>query len=233
MKNVLLYINIVLIIAVAVLYYLLFSNTAGSSATNKTDEPEEIIHHQPADGSSVTMAYVNLDSLRKNYEFFTEMNQLLLEKQKQHEANLRSRQARLEKKAADYQYKFERHLVTRRQAEEMQQELARDQQDLLEFQQSISGQLANEEQSMITQVYDSIYSYLRDFNKKHNFTFIMADAFGGNLLYADSSLNITQTVIKGLNKRYKGNLLEEDNNNEEEEDKEKKNDKAKTDEEED
>ncbi len=230
MKNVLLYINIVLIIAVAVLYYLLFTNTVGSSTTNKTNEPEEVVHHQPADGSSVTMAYVNLDSLRKNYEFFTEMNQLLLEKQKQHEANLRSRQARLEKKAADYQYKFERHLVTRRQAEEMQQELARDQQDLLQFQQSISGQLASEEQSMITQVYDSIYSYLRDFNKKHNFTFIMADAFGGNLLYADTSLNITQTVTKGLNKRYKGNLLDE--NDEEKSDEKKEKDKAKNNEEE-
>ena len=52
------------------------------------------------------------------------------------------------------------------------------------------------------EVHDTIVSFISRFNKMKNYTFIFERSYGGTLLYADPSLEITDEILKGLNGEY-------------------------------
>jgi outer membrane protein len=51
-------------------------------------------------------------------------------------------------------------------------------------------------------VIENIMSYLKDYSKDKNIQFILSYGFGGNLLYYDPSLDITDEILAGLNEKY-------------------------------
>ena len=201
MKNISIILNAVLVVAVAVLFYLHFS---GSKAETKTVKSERV---ETAESGEI--AYVNIDSLTKNYKFFEDLRELLMQKQQNSELSLNRKAAAYEKEAMDFQEKIQKHLITQRQAEEMQQKLMAKQQNILKLRETLGMQLAQDEQAMNKQLHDSITSFLIDFNSDR-FKMILSVSIGQNLLYGDEALNITEEVIEGLNNRYNGSEETED-----------------------
>lgn len=197
MKNASLIINIVLIVAVLLLYIDRFSNRSGNDSSS---ENTNVVNS----GEGVTVAYVQMDSLLNNYSLYNELRVQFNQNQQRLESNLASKSRTLETKAADLQSKMEQRLVTQRQAEDMQRQLMQEQQNLIALRDEMAGKLMSDEQVMNKQIYDSIQSYLSDLNKKHNFKVILSTTTGGPVLLADSTLNLTKAVIDGMNKRYKG-----------------------------
>ena len=59
-----------------------------------------------------------------------------------------------------------------------------------------------ERQKYNEEMRDSIENFLKDYNKTHKYSIILSK-IESNILYADKAMNITQDVLKGLNKRYK------------------------------
>ena len=194
MKNISIILNAVLVVAVLVLFYLQFS---GKEQQKNTDKKEN--HVVAANGE---IAYVNIDSLRKNYTFYKDLGELLFEKQQNLEANLNRKMAAYEKEAIDFQEKIQKHLVTQRQAEEMQQKLMGKQQSLLQLKENLSQQLMQDEMNMNKQLQDSLASFFNSFNADKRFKIILSISIGQNILYGDEALDITETVIEGLNERY-------------------------------
>ena len=201
MKNISTIINVVLVIAVAVLFYLHFS---GSQTETKTVKAKNV---ETAESGEI--AYVNIDSLTKNYKFFEDLRELLMQKQQNSELSLNRKAAAYEKEAIDFQEKIQKHLITQRQAEEMQQKLMAKQQNILKLRETLGMQLAQDERAMNKQLHDSINSFLLDFNQDR-FKMILSVSIGQNLLYGDEALNITEEVIEGLNNRYNGSEETED-----------------------
>jgi outer membrane protein len=201
MKNISIILNAVLIVAVGVLFYLHFSSSKPEAKTKKTKKVET--------AESAVIAYVNIDSLTKNYKFFQDLRELLLQKQQNSEQSLNRKAAAYEKEAMDFQEKIEKHLITQRQAEEMQQKLMSKQQTILKLRETLGMQLAQDEAAMNKQLHDSINSFLNNYNSDGRFKMILSISMGQNLLYGDESLDITEEVIEGLNERYSGSELTE------------------------
>ncbi len=201
MKNISIILNAVLVVAVAVLFYLHFSASKAETKTVKSKNVET--------AESGEIAYVNIDSLTKNYKFFEDLRELLMQKQQNSELSLNRRAAAYEKEAMDFQEKIQKHLITQRQAEEMQQKLMAKQQNILKLRETLGMQLAQDERAMNKQLHDSINSFLTDFNQDR-FKMILSVSIGQNLLYGDEALNITEEVIDGLNNRYNGSEETED-----------------------
>jgi outer membrane protein len=64
-------------------------------------------------------------------------------------------------------------------------------------------QLAEEESVMINQVMNAIQSYIKEYNKIHNHSLILTTTVAtNNVIDGESSLNITNDIIKGLNQEY-------------------------------
>jgi len=197
-KNSSLAINIVLGVAILILYVLHFS----SKGKSKSDEASVAASAKP--GEVFPVAYVNVDSLLNSYDFYKESKEILMKKRNTLEANLSSKSSALEKKAQDFQYKAQKMLITQRQAEETQQQLGQEQQSLMQTKEQMQMQLMQDEQVMNKQLMDSIQSFIKDYNKNGKFKFIFSNTMGSPVLYGDKALNITNEMIIGLNKRYKG-----------------------------
>ena len=89
-------------------------------------------------------------------------------------------------------------------SQQKQEKLALDQQKLQQDQQRYEMEIMEKTQKLTLEILDSIQNYLDIYNKEYKFSMIMAsDTLGSNLLYADKNLDITEDIIKALNKRYR------------------------------
>jgi outer membrane protein len=127
-----------------------------------------------------------------------------MSKQQSAEAELTSKGTKYEKGARDYQEKVTKGLVTRATAAQMEQALLQQQQELMSLRDQLQANLMEEEQVMNRQILEYITNFLEENREKYNFQYVMGKSFGGIILYSDSALDITDTVLEAINQKYKG-----------------------------
>ncbi len=195
MKQISIILNGVLGVAIIILYVLHFTDPVqeAEALKNTTFNP---------DSTALSIAFVELDSILANYEMYINLQDNLLKKQQQSEAELNSKLKAWEKAAADYQDKASKGLITRAIAMQVENQLAQEQQGLIQLRDQMGQQLAEEKQVADRQVMYSILEYLEEFNKTRNYQFIFSRAFGSNVLLAEPGLEITGEVLAGLNDAY-------------------------------
>ncbi|MBE9512190.1 MAG: OmpH family outer membrane protein [Bacteroidetes bacterium] len=197
MKRVNLIINIVLVIAVGVLFVLHFTGK-GKSSPAQTEE--KLVGKDSTENGEI--AYITIDTLMNNMDMFFDVRNKLVEKQKSSEAELNSRSKDFEKEATDFQDKVRKGLVTRSRAQEIEQELYQEQQNIIGLKDKLSLELAEEEQVLNRQLIYYIIDYLKEYNADNNYQFIISNSLGGPLLYASNKQDITNDVVKGINEKY-------------------------------
>lgn len=195
MKKTSLILNIVLIVAVAALYVLHFTGNTNSKPA-KGDASE--IAASPLGG----IVYLDIDSVLNNYDMYADISAELEAKLKTKDAELKSKQRTFERSVTDFQNKISKGLVTRTEAAEIEQNLQVEQQSLMQLQQQMQYELAEEEQVSQRRVLNSIMEYLKTLENESDYQFVLGNSFGGNILYANSDLNITKAVTAGLNEEY-------------------------------
>ena len=196
MKNLSLILNAVLIVAVGVLFYLHFSAGKTPATGHVSAQGVNIV------SADMSIVYINNDSLLSNYIYFQDMQEEFADKQSELEAELNLRSRQYEASALDYQNKVQKGLVTRREAAELEQQLLQEQQGLLQLRDNLSMQLAEEEQVSNRRLINNIMEYLEEYNKIYNYQFIFSNSFGDNVLFANEQLDITKSVLEGINEKY-------------------------------
>ncbi len=86
--------------------------------------------------------------------------------------------------------------------ERAQASLQKEQNDLAELADRLQTEFAMEQARINEEARDSIQSFLTKYNKTKKYDYVMVKA-GDNLLVANPKYNITNDIVKGLNKRYK------------------------------
>jgi outer membrane protein len=79
------------------------------------------------------------------------------------------------------------------------------QKQLMDYQQALNTQAQQEDAKMTGEVVQQINAYLKKYGEEKGYKIVMAATEYGNIAYADEGLNITDDVLKGLNKEYGGN----------------------------
>ncbi|MGM9506138.1 OmpH family outer membrane protein [Larkinella sp. GY13] len=191
MKNASLVLNAVLAVAVAVLYYLHFSdkNTTEpvSASTTKSTPVRKTV-------------YVNVDSLLTNYEYFKDTRKVLESKRFQLDNELNNKGRSLQNEVAFFQQRAQ--TMTMEQGRATEAALQKKQQDLVAYRDRVVQQLAEEEQKKNEELYNQIHDYLKKVNKQNQYDFVMGYSRGGGILFADTTLDATKSIIGGLNKEY-------------------------------
>ena len=191
MKNLSLILNIVLLVAVGVLYYLHFSGhkteaTAGVSGSMASD---------------LKIAFVNSDSLTKNYAFL-DANRVQLEaKSKKMEQEYRNRALGLQNEITAYQRNV--GTMTLSQVKATEEDLGKKQQNLQLYQQSLTQQLMEEEARLNKELYDRVTAFLKKFGSDKGLQIVLKYDPTSDVLYGGEALDITQEVISGLNEEFK------------------------------
>lgn len=194
MKNVSLVLNLVLVVAVAVLFYLHFS-------AQPLEEGEIAAESSPAKSKAV-IAYINSDSLLNNYEFSKEVQAKLKDMEAKYEAEFANRAKGLENEFATFQRTAQS--MTINQARAREEELMRKRNNLMQYQESLGQKLMQEQVRLNEELYDKVSAFLKEYGEKEGLDVVLTYTKGSGVLYASDSLDITQSVLSGLNERFKG-----------------------------
>lgn len=156
-----------------------------------------------AEAPALNIAYVELEALESQYQFFIETKTKLEARSKKYDQELNRLGQALQKAGADFQQKIQQgKFTTQAEAESAQKKLMNQQAQLEQKQMKYAQELAEEQAKFNEALQDSLSNFLNDYNKSHKYAMILSKA-GGNILVADKSLDITADVISGLNQRYK------------------------------
>lgn len=155
-----------------------------------------------ASNSDFKIAYVEIDTIMNQYKFCVDTKAELEKSGNNIQKSLASKQQNLEQAAAKFQQDIQANKYTQQQAQAVQSNLQKQSADLQESQQRLSASFA-EDQAKFEQAFsDSLQHFIARYNKDKGYAMILPKQ-GLNILYADKACDITDDVVKGLNKEYK------------------------------
>lgn len=181
------------------------------TACNKKDPAQQVKQNglpkaAASQGTSMAqggVAIVDIDSLATQYEFCIEGQKKLEAKQNAYRQQLNSKGQALQNAVVAFQKKLQSGGYTsQQQAEAAQTSLQKQQQALQNFQQKIEADMEKATQEYQQTLRDSLRSFIKDYNADGRFKVILSKS-GDNVLYADPTVDITNDIVAGLNKRYK------------------------------
>lgn len=173
----------------------------GMTGCNNKVESEETV--SPKEESGLKIAYVEIDTLMSQYQFCKDYAELASVEGENIQRTLTGKQRTLEQHAAAMQKKYESNgFTSQEELNRAQQSLQAEQQALQELSERLYASFQEEQSRYNEEMRDSIQSFLKQYNKTKKYDFIMAKA-GDNMLIANQKYDITNEIVKGLNKRYK------------------------------
>lgn len=195
MKNYSIVLNVVLLIAVAVLYVLYFTGN------DKAGECQ--VSTETGTGAGTKIVYINTDTLLSNYLLSVELNEAFLKKQEERRTELNMKAKQLDQQANDFQRKLENDgFISRERAEAARQELLDKNQRLQMLQQEMTEKSMKEQSELNKRLFEAITACLTDYNKEKGYNIVLSTVIAGNVLYAQDGFDITKDVVKRLNEQY-------------------------------
>ena len=194
MKNLSIGLNVLLLIAVIVLYILHFS---GNSKSTSNQGGTATVN------ADAKIVYINMDTLLNNYTQSRELNEAFLKKLEANRTELNIKVKNFDREAAEFRNKVENYgFMTRERAEQAQMDLMIKQQNLQKLQQEMTENAQREQMEINRKLYDAITNFLTEYNKAKGFQLILSTTLGGNVLFAQEGFDITNEVVSQLNEQY-------------------------------
>lgn len=194
-NTVLTIINAVLLIGLIILYFIVLK------PGNKSEVDNSAIQQKLSSGS-ISVAYVNSDSILAHYDLVKSMRTSLESKSSALESELKRKQATFEKDAAYFQEQVNKQTISEASAQEIYTQLMAEQQKLYELREKYSAEIARQEYDLNLVLIDSLNNFLSRYNKTVNYDYILSYTRGGNILVANDSLDITNSVLKLINQEF-------------------------------
>lgn len=199
MKNLSLVLNLVLLAAVGYLYYYNFS---GKKQGKGVDKNNGSTLQTDSNWSRAPIAYVELDSLNENIIYIKQKRKELEADQKNIETEWENGYKGLQ--AAKDNFLKKGAAITQADAEKFQTQLLEQQQQIDGKKQALSQKLSEKSFSIMEDIQKQLKEFLAQYNKEKKYIYILTTGSGQDyMVYKDSTLNITNDVINGMNAKMK------------------------------
>ncbi len=195
-NNLSLILNIILFVAVAVLYYEEFVE----DLFEEDDDNEQVEEADAGHAGQAAIAYVNTDSLLANYKYFEKVSNELEKKRSKLQREYTRRAEALQKQFEDYQRTMGN--MTIGQARAVEEDLTRKRENLLKYQESVTQDLMRREAEITQELYQKVADFLQEYGKQQGLQIVLSYSPGSGVLFADEALDITDAVIAGLNEDF-------------------------------
>lgn len=197
MKNVSLILNVILFIAVGILFYLHFSGK--NTPQTKSASQQKGVTATTAYTGDFKIAYFEMDSINNNFVLIKDVKSEL----SREEEKINSELTRLQKAYNDRITHYQGQANTMSQVESENAN-----RDILQLQDKIRTTKQNMEQRYqdlymrkMQDVKAKVEEYLKEYNRDKGYSYILAYE-PGFIFYRDSALNITSDLVAGLNQKY-------------------------------
>ena len=195
MKNVSLIVNVVLVIAVAVLFVLVLSGRS-----SKEDDL-----NQGQGGMSVDsgIVYINTDSLIIKYDFARYLSEELIKKEEASRTDFNEKARVFQQDMTEFQRKVQNNgFLSLERAQNEERRLRQKEAELQDLNSRLSNELMEQQGVMNKQLRDTISSFLKEYCIDKPYKIVLSNTMGDNVLHAESGLDITDVVVEKLNDRY-------------------------------
>ncbi|MGF7233066.1 OmpH family outer membrane protein [Arachidicoccus sp.] len=192
--------NIVLIVAVVILFYLQFSEKNQKASILPAQHSSS---NNVADGS-FKIGYFELDSLDYNYKYLQDVKAELISKDKSVQKQISALQDEFKEKYNEYVQKG----ATLSQSEQTQytQNLNDLQKNNQEKAQRLDQSFSMERAMKLQEIKQRIQDYLKTFAKEKGYNYIIGTNEADYFYYKDSTQDITSELLENLNKNYINSL---------------------------
>tara|TARA_R110002020_G_scaffold138602_5_gene308904 strand:- start:89475 stop:90074 length:600 start_codon:yes stop_codon:yes gene_type:complete len=164
------------------------STPAGESATKEFKQGD------------LNVAFVYTDSVINKYDYFKTKSEELTEKGKRFEGDLQGRASGFQQEVQNFQQTGGNMTVNQQRAK--QEDLAKKEQNLMTYRDNLMQELSADEATLYSDVYDRVQEYLKKYAEENDLTLVLSYTRGGAVWYGNDALDITESVIEGLNKAY-------------------------------
>jgi len=200
-------------IGVLVLFALYFTDKQASLEDEALDTAVDSLS---AHRLSFPVAYVEMDSILKNYKFVQKMQKELLSQNKSSEARLQSKLKAYQKKVEEFQSDAalvakmqqngsltEQELLQQQQVfGQRQQQLAKEEQNIAQLQQKLQLQLSENQAKLNNEMSVNIQNFLKKYSNELNYTYVMVKGPGSSVWFGADSLDISDKLIDVLNAEF-------------------------------
>lgn len=193
MKQLSIALNILLLVLVAILFYLHFDSR------NKQVVPVQTkATIVPTPGSRI--AYFEMDSLQENYTYFKEALNQLKQKEQVMNNELVGLEKSYQKKINEWQQKGAS--MSQAEADAAQRENAQMQQNYQVRKQAMEEGFAKQSMEFKKDIKNKIEVFLKSYNTEKKYSYILS--YEPDFIFLrDTTMNITGDLVRGLNASYK------------------------------
>ncbi len=151
--------------------------------------------------SDDAIVYINTPRLLSEYEG-------LGAAQKEVENNTASMRANVDTLAAELQaailkYEKDRTSLSEKARQEAEEVLRNKQIQYQQYQQAVSQKISDEDNKVSAAVLAQMTAYINEFGRKNNYKLILGATTTGNIVFADTTGDVTDLILRGLNDEYK------------------------------
>jgi outer membrane protein len=191
MKNLSSALNILLLVAVAVLFYLVLG-TKGEPT-----QEAKVVTLPSAASEGLSVAYVNMDSLQVYYNYYKELMEEFQAEAKGAEEALLKKQSVFQENVKIFEEKAP--TMSQQEFEYYRNDLEQTRGKMMQDQQEVERSLMGREQELMLLMKNEVDSVLNMIKTENHLDFVFTYPLGSGLLYADDSYDITPLVTEKLN----------------------------------
>lgn len=198
--------NVVLVIAVIILFVLQFSSKKEGVEAAESEKEEVIKLDDSSEVMKVSkvefkVAYVNSDTVAAYYDFSKQMTKKLKASQSSAQSKLKGMYSKYEKQRKDFE--AQAPVMGQDELQRKAQEIGVLEQTIMQKEQELSASLAQKEAQVMTDYVYETDEFMQVIGKDLGYDYVMSYRVGGPMLYANPELDITERVVELLNIEYK------------------------------
>jgi len=181
-----------------------------SNKAEKGTQPEQPIPVTTVekDTSGLVIAFYFNDSLKEGFTYYKNIDEDVSRKNLAFQTELKRRTVELENFVSKKGAEAQQGLLSENEIMKIQQKAQRMEAELMEYQQKEGAKLEAEVMRKLTDINNKVISFGKIFSEANGIDLLMGYADGGQINYANPSMNVTGAFIDFLNKEQK--QIEED-----------------------
>lgn len=197
--------NIVLLVAVGILFYLFFNQKTDAltpSVNLKKDSVSAKLEFSiPKNLAGARVLYVNIDSINIKYQAIKDLSAKANAEAKSLQVRYQTKRSELERRYIDIQQKAQAGTISENDLAKEEADLKAGSDELM----TMENQLADVENRAIKNnslIVEEVSKYFKQYSQEKGIDFILGYGATSTVMYANDSLDITNDVLKALNDAY-------------------------------
>ena len=176
-------------------------NASKNTTSKKSKSGKTVKSTDQVISTSSRIAYVDIDTLEANYDYFVKKKAEFENRQKKIHAVLQSLANSIQQEYINFKKKAQSGSVSEEEGLRKQKELMKKQENLELKKQNLGVSFLKAQEAFNKEIKDKLYEVIEEYNSDNKYDFVLSYQKDGAMLYANPELDITKEILKSINNK--------------------------------